>query len=58
MLDKSNKRDSVLVHSDSILQLSSFKNYDEKEHIIPFKPKVPAVEGYSVSTPGSLKMFF
>jgi hypothetical protein len=40
------------------MQLSSFKNYDEKEHIIPFKPKVPVVEGYSVSTPGSLKMFF
>jgi len=58
MLDKSNKRDSVLVHSDSIMQLSSFKKYNEQEHIIPFKSKVPVVEGYSATVPGSFKIFF
>jgi len=58
MLDKSNKRDSILEYSDSIMQLSSFKNHNSQEHIIPFKAKTPAIEGYSAATPGSFKMFF
>lgn len=58
MLDKSNKRDSILEYSNSIMQLSSFKNYNPQEHIIPFKSKTPVIEGYSAATPGSFKIFF
>jgi hypothetical protein len=57
-LDKSNRRDAILEYSDSIMQLSSYKNYSSNEHIIPFKPKTPAIGGYSTATPGSFKTFF
>jgi heme/copper-type cytochrome/quinol oxidase subunit 1 len=58
LLDKGNKRDSLLDYNDGLLQLLSFKNFQKTEHIVPFKSKVPAIEGYSVSTPGSFKTFF
>jgi hypothetical protein len=58
MLDKSNKRDSILEYSNSIMQLSSFKNYNSQEHVIPFKSKIPAIDGYAAATPGSYKIFF
>jgi hypothetical protein len=40
------------------MQLSSFKQHNPNEHVIPFKSKAPAIEGYSASTPGSFKVFF
>jgi len=58
MLDKSNKRESILGYSDSIMQLSSYKNINLSEYIIPFKSKTPVIEGYTSSTPGSFKIFF
>ena len=58
LLDKSNKRDALLNYNDNILQLSTFKHINEAEHVIPFKSKAPAIEGYSNSTPGSFKVFF
>jgi hypothetical protein len=58
MLDKSNKRDSLLSYNDSIMQLTSFKYFSEVEHNIIFKSKAPSIEGYSVATPGSFKLFF
>jgi hypothetical protein len=45
-------------YNDSILQLSSFKNFNSGEHLIPFKSKAPTIEGYSAATPGSFKTFF
>jgi len=58
MLDKSNRRDSLLAYNDSIMQLASFKNFNEVEHNIVFKSKAPSIEGYSAATPGSFKLFF
>jgi len=58
MLDKNHKRDAILDYNDSILQLTSFKHFKEDEHLIPFKSKAPAIEGYTTSTPGSFKTFF
>jgi hypothetical protein len=58
MLDKSNKRDSLLSYNDSIMQLTSFKHFNGVEHNIIFKSKAPSIEGYSSATPGSFKLFF
>jgi len=58
MLDKSNKRDSVLSYNDSLLQLNSFKHINDVEHNIQFKSKTPSIEGYTAATPGSFKLFF
>jgi hypothetical protein len=40
------------------MQLSSFKHFNSDEHLMPFKSKTPAIEGYSISTPGSFRTFF
>jgi len=58
MLDKSNKLESVTPYQDTILQLSSFKNFNSSEHNIPFKAKASSIKGYSSATPGSFKIFF
>lgn len=58
LLDKSNKRDSILEYGDSLLQLSSFKQNNLNEHTIPFKIKSSSVEGYTASVPGSFKTYF
>jgi len=58
MLDKNNKRESLLSYNDSLFQRTSFKHFNGTEHNIPFKVKASTTEGYSASIPGSFKLFF
>jgi len=58
MLDKNHKKDSMLEYNDSIMQFSSYKNYLDIEHTIPFKKKSSSFDGYTNTTAGSFKLFF
>jgi hypothetical protein len=39
------------------MQLSSYKNINVEEHLLPFKQKQAAYEGYNFSLQGSFKTF-
>ena len=58
LLDKNHKRELLVSNDDSLMQLTSFKHFNDNEHIIPYKQKNSAIEGYDFSVPGSFKTFF
>jgi len=44
--------------NEPFLHLTSLKQFDANEHIIPFKQKNSTISGYDFSTPGSFKTLF
>lgn len=58
LLDKNHKRELLVSNDDSLMQLTSFKHFNDNEHIIPYKQKNSVIDGYDFSVPGSFKTFF